>query len=845
MGVAGLWDQLHPYATVESLTALSIDAFETTKSKGFRLGIDASIWFFHAEGGKEGENPQLRTIFFRCASLLRSPLLPLFVFDGPDRPSFKRNKRIDRAPNKLIAGTKAIIEAFGFEAPGEAEAELAMLNADGVIDGILSDDVDTFVFGALKVLRNLSNNLSGNKSNPVLNSDGKDDKNHVRMYEAHKLSLHRDDMVLIALMYGGDYIPAGVVGCGMKTAVALAKCGFGKQLVHAYTTMDAETFKDEFLSRWRRQIINELRTNSMDIVGRKLKSLANAISDEFPDIPTINSYLRPITSKSKGRRQPKISFDGEPSLPAIAYLCEFYFEWGYLEQIIKRFRTVIWSGVVNRILRHAILLDDVDSLAGADDNLGGPGTKMIERHFTKVSQTLSRLQASVPDPSIPAPKKHPPLLVTKIYSSRRHASTDGLVEYRVEIRPNVLVELTKTGVVGIRAPEAGQNYGSDKSDLEDDDSDSSKGAKKVVAPSSPLRLWVPAALLNKAEPALVKAWDQAQQVKAEKAAATAQRKAEKLAKKAGATEMDIRPKKKKASSSDISVVKDSKEPKKIVSPVMPPQPFPMRFSPDEEELFNDKASRVSNKGKARALYEEEEEEEERFTNSPSRHIFPLSPTPSPQRSPVFAEEADEIFTNSPSRHIIPPSSSLSPWKRPTVLPQFEILSDSDSDAPKSRPISKPTKYIVLTDDNLSDDGILATFMSSVRIESPKKSPRKTSEDVSTARMTIRDITHPSRGKSKSLSVPVHPKKPLHVKTDENVLLISSDEDEDTRPKVSVSLSTSTSSLGQLKGSLGVKPVVEDTIRQHPLLLAKQRAAARAAARRQTESRPLDDIIDLT
>ena len=31
---------------------------------GFRIGIDASIWFFHAEYGKEGENLVLRTLFF-------------------------------------------------------------------------------------------------------------------------------------------------------------------------------------------------------------------------------------------------------------------------------------------------------------------------------------------------------------------------------------------------------------------------------------------------------------------------------------------------------------------------------------------------------------------------------------------------------------------------------------------------------------------------------------------------------------------------------------------------------------------------------------------------------------
>ena len=39
------------------------------------------------------------------------------------------------------------------QAPGEAEAELAYLNQLGVIDGVLSDDVDNFLFGATTVIR--------------------------------------------------------------------------------------------------------------------------------------------------------------------------------------------------------------------------------------------------------------------------------------------------------------------------------------------------------------------------------------------------------------------------------------------------------------------------------------------------------------------------------------------------------------------------------------------------------------------------------------------------------------------------------------------------------------------
>jgi len=136
MGVPGLWDVrfvypsllvssdsrylklLRPAGKRRSLTNLAVvDGFERNFKgvRGLRVGIDASIWFYHATYGREGENPELRTLFFRCSRLLSIPLLPLFVFDGPKRPSMKRNKKISGKAHWLTDGMKNIIEAFGFE----------------------------------------------------------------------------------------------------------------------------------------------------------------------------------------------------------------------------------------------------------------------------------------------------------------------------------------------------------------------------------------------------------------------------------------------------------------------------------------------------------------------------------------------------------------------------------------------------------------------------------------------------------------------------------------------------------------------------------------------------------
>ncbi|TFK22939.1 hypothetical protein FA15DRAFT_688153 [Coprinopsis marcescibilis] len=520
MGVAGLWDVLRPAAKPRSLTELSVvDGFEKNPEgvRGFRLGIDASIWFFHAEYGKEGENPVLRTLFFRCATLMKSPFLPLFVFDGPKRPDFKRGKKVNKTASKLIPGMKQIVEAFGFEwrtAPGEAEAELAYLNRIGAIDGILSDDVDNFLFGATTVIRNSSNNLSGNRSNPILNAIGKDDKNHSWVFELSditsnpQIGLDRGGLILIGLLSGGDYQQEGLERCGIKTAVALARCGFGETLYKAATTLRREQL-DNFLDNWRHEVKHEIMTNSRGIIGRKMPSLARSMTSAFPNVDILLSYVNPITSESMGRPYSPndIRWNKEPDIAKLAETCEFYFEWGYKEAIIKRFRTVIWHSAVLRILRRAVLdLDEAKQRQlppstpsrrriASEDTCGTP-SKMITKYFSTLD--INRDSGDEGD--------NEQRLILKIHSARTHVSTDELPEYRLEIDPSQLVRLAESGVKGIRQPEGPDEWASEE---DDDEEGGKKGGKKApVDPHSHIRLWMPACMVKLVEPSLVKEFEE-------------------------------------------------------------------------------------------------------------------------------------------------------------------------------------------------------------------------------------------------------------------------------------------------------------------------------------------------
>ena len=139
-------------------------------SRPLRLAIDISIWLFQIQSGKGGSNPALRTFYYRLLRLLSLNIHPLFVFDGPNKPPFKRNKRVG-GPNVKVSSipeflAKQLLKQFGFPmhaAPGEAEAECALLQREGIVDAVLSEDVDTLMFGSGVTLRSWTPELKSSK----------------------------------------------------------------------------------------------------------------------------------------------------------------------------------------------------------------------------------------------------------------------------------------------------------------------------------------------------------------------------------------------------------------------------------------------------------------------------------------------------------------------------------------------------------------------------------------------------------------------------------------------------------------------------------------------------------
>ena len=287
---------------------------------------------------------------------------------------------------------KQLLKQFGFPwhvAPGEAEAECALLQREGIVDAVLSEDVDTLMFGSGVTLRNWTSDSGSNKT-----------PTHVNVYRAEDTlkssGLDGQGMVLVALMSGGDYIPEGIPGCGPKVACDAARAGFGKELC-ALRRSDKEGLK-----AWRDRLQHEIRTNESKFFNRKSKTLV--IPDDFPSAEVFGYYTRPcISSATKvAQLRESLKWDQAIDFPALRSFTGDAFDWRFLGGAKKFIRNLAPAMLVRRLRLLAEAGDDLEQEAQA---------------------------------------KAEAALVNKIHGKRTHNTTDSEVELRISFTPSNLVPI--------------------------------------------------------------------------------------------------------------------------------------------------------------------------------------------------------------------------------------------------------------------------------------------------------------------------------------------------------------------------------------------------------------------
>ncbi|KAL8801068.1 MAG: hypothetical protein Q9182_004707 [Xanthomendoza sp. 2 TL-2023] len=467
MGIKGIYKEIGSGDRI-ALSKLAVEHFEK-HGRPMRIAIDASIWHFQTQSGRGGSNPALRTLYYRLLRLLSLSVKPLFVFDGANKPPFKRNIKTGtlgaQLPNFI---TKQLLQLFGFPyhtAPGEAEAECALLQKEGIVDAVLSEDVDTMMFGCTLHLRNWSSeNVRGNKT-----------PSHVNLYRAEetkqgKSGLDSQGMILVALMSGGDYIPAGIPGCGIKTACEAARAGLGRDLCRLKKS-DTVGF-----NQWRERLEYELRVNESGFFRAKHNALARAIPDSFPDKTVLRYYTNPAVSKPDQvvRLRNEIDWEGNLDETGLRHFVAEAFEWQNLDGAKKFVRGLAPAMMVDQLCRRY-------NQCHASDDL-----KIQEADENK--------------------------LVTAVCGRRSHFVTDAVPELRIAYTPIDIVGLDLNAEDPADVPADIGDSEIEVQDADDARSRSQSPTKRIGStydPLQPEKIWVLESYVKFGVPLMVESWEEA------------------------------------------------------------------------------------------------------------------------------------------------------------------------------------------------------------------------------------------------------------------------------------------------------------------------------------------------
>lgn len=188
----------------------------------------------------------------------------------------KKDRRdADEVTQVMVTECQALLRLFGIPfitAPMEAEAQCAELVSLGLVDGIVTDDSDTFLFGGTRVYKNMFN--SNKFVECYLGSDLDKD-----------LSLSREQLISLAQLLGSDYTE-GLHGIGPVTAVEILSEFPGKT--------GLEDFREWWLSVQSQQRPKaEDAHSSFRKKFRKAQGTKLFLPAGFPSSAVFDAYLHP------------------------------------------------------------------------------------------------------------------------------------------------------------------------------------------------------------------------------------------------------------------------------------------------------------------------------------------------------------------------------------------------------------------------------------------------------------------------------------------------------------------------------------------------------------------------
>lgn len=195
-------------------------------------------------------------LFTRTTSLMHKGIKPVFVFDGKppelkqkvqeQRRSLKLEaekkyieakekedagemkkyaSRASRLSRDMVEEAKKVVSLLGIpvvQAPSEGEAQAAYMVKEGKGFAVGSQDFDSLIHGAAKLVRNLS--ISGKRKKPRSVAYETISPELIDLAEnLNNLGIGQNQLIAAAMIIGTDYNPGGIKGIGPKNALKLVK----------------------------------------------------------------------------------------------------------------------------------------------------------------------------------------------------------------------------------------------------------------------------------------------------------------------------------------------------------------------------------------------------------------------------------------------------------------------------------------------------------------------------------------------------------------------------------------------------------------------------------------------
>lgn len=198
----------------------------------------------------------LSGLFYRNVNLLAEDIKLIYIFDG--EPSPLKSKEIDRRrqvkqdalnkyqeaitagrfedarkygqatsvlTDKMVEESKMILALLGIpyiQAPSEGEAAAAQLTQSNIAFACASQDYDSLLFGAKRLIRNLA--ISGKRKVPNRNVYVDIEPEIIEQQQLlNETDLNLEQLVDIGILIGTDFNPGGIPGIGPKTALKLVR----------------------------------------------------------------------------------------------------------------------------------------------------------------------------------------------------------------------------------------------------------------------------------------------------------------------------------------------------------------------------------------------------------------------------------------------------------------------------------------------------------------------------------------------------------------------------------------------------------------------------------------------